>query len=131
MSSHYDQAISAEADLFWRQLARRCAYSPRAAAQLLCISLRQLERNCDWDLHRCPREFFQAQRMAHAAERLAHGEPAKCVALELGYTQISNFSRDFKRHFGQCPTIHAPRLAAVTLAKAAFATAALVNHDAI
>ena len=88
---------------FWLQLAKLCHYDVRAAARHLKITLRQLERICQQDLHRCPREFFHAERMFFAADLVAKGNPIKTVALETGYLYLGNFSRDFKLQFGCTP----------------------------
>lgn len=97
------------AEKSWRELAARAGYQPAAAARLLRVSLRQLERECQRALGCPPREIFQRERMARAAQLLAAGQSAKAVALELGYSQLANFSRDFKQHHGRCPTVFAPR----------------------
>lgn len=97
------------AEKFWRELAVRAGYDPVVAARLHQISLRQLERHCQRALGCTPRDWFQRERMMLAAKLLADGQPAKCVALHLSYSQLANFSRDFKRHHGQCPTAYAPR----------------------
>ena len=94
---------------FWRQLATRAGWEASAAAQDLGISLRQLERLSQQELGTTPHDFFHRERMAAAARFLADGQPAKVVALQLGYTQPSNFSRDFKRHHGRTPSLFAPR----------------------
>lgn len=109
MSSHRDAADVFAAEKSWRELAARADYDPVTAARLLQISLRQLERECQRALGCPPRKFFQGERMARAAQLLAAGKSAKSVALELGYSQLANFSRDFKRHHGRCPTVFAPR----------------------
>ncbi|GDY22084.1 hypothetical protein LBMAG56_34310 [Verrucomicrobiota bacterium] len=95
---------------FWLELAKRSDYDPRSAAAQLRITLRQFERRCQHDLHLRPREFLHTTRLNFAADLLAKGEPAKCVALQLGYTHLSNFSRDFKRHTGFCPKDYIARL---------------------
>lgn len=109
MASHLDVVLVPASEKCWRELAVRAAYQPAVAARLLQISLRQLERQCHRQLGCSPRQFFQRQRMARAAQLLAAGQTAKSVALELGYSQLTNFSRDFRRHHGRSPTVFAPR----------------------
>jgi len=109
MSSRRVDSASTPAVDFWRQLAHQAGYDLQAAARLLQTSLRQLERECQRELRCTPRDWFQQERMKLATQLLADGQPVKVVALHLGYTQLSNFSRDFKRHFGQTPRAFAPR----------------------
>jgi AraC-like DNA-binding protein len=109
MSSHRDVVDVLAAEKSWRELAARADYHPAVAARLLRLSLRQLERHCQRQLGCSPRDLFQRERMARAAQLLAAGQPAKAVALELGYSQLANFSRDFKHHHGRCPTVFAPK----------------------
>ncbi|MEN9576509.1 MAG: hypothetical protein RL514_4364 [Verrucomicrobiota bacterium] len=109
MSSHRLDPAAAAAETFWRPLAVRAQWDTTAAAQLLGLSQRQLERLCQRDLGCSPRAYFQGERMATAARLLASGRLVKAVALELGYTLSANFSRDFKRHHGRPPRLFAPR----------------------
>lgn len=44
------------------------------------------------------------QRFRHARRILLETGSVKTAALELGYTQTANFSRDFKKHHGVCAT---------------------------
>lgn len=94
---------------YWRGLAARAQYDVPAAAQLLGVSLRSLERLCQRDLDCTPTEWFHCERMAAAARLLTAGQSVKVVAAQLGYTLPANFSRDFKRHFGRTPRAFAPR----------------------
>lgn len=73
------------------------------------MSLRQFERLCQQELKTTPNHFFQRERMDTDAQLLANGELAKVVSIQLGCTQLSNFSRDFKRHHGRAPRLFAPR----------------------
>jgi AraC-like DNA-binding protein len=43
--------------------------------------------------------------MQDAYVRLKNAESVKEVALDLGYTQLSNFSRDFKQFYGFSPSL--------------------------
>lgn len=109
MSSHHDCSAESGAEDHWRALAVRAGYDHHNVARLLKLSLRQLERQCRRALGCTPREWLHRERMMLAARLLAEGQPAKCVALRLNYSQLANFSRDFKRHHGQSPTAYAPR----------------------
>ncbi|KAF0179285.1 MAG: Transcriptional regulator AraC family protein [Limisphaerales bacterium] len=89
-------------------LAERSGWDVPAAAELLNVSLRQLERLSQRELGCTPTEWMQCERMAAAVRLLATGQPVKVVAMNLGYTRSANFSRDFKRHFGRNPRTFAP-----------------------
>lgn len=106
----FDHPAKPVVEIVWLELARKSNYDPRAAALQLKITLRQLERRCQHDLHRCPREFMHSERLNFAAHLLAKGEPIKCVAHQLGYIHLSNFSRDFKREFDCSPREYLARL---------------------
>jgi len=90
-------------------LAGQAGWDVPAAARLLGISLRQLERQCQRELGCTPTEWFHCERMAAAVRLLAGRKSVKEVALQLGYTLPANFSRDFKRHHGRPPRAFAPR----------------------
>lgn len=110
MASRQPETAAPSGRDFWGHLARRADWDVTAAAQHLGISLRQLERLCQEQLGCAPRECFQRERMAEAARLLASCQSVKIVAMQLGYTQPANFSRDFKRHFGRTPRAFVPRL---------------------
>ena len=110
MSSRRLEPAAPAVEAFWRSLAQRAQWNVPAAARDLSLSLRQLERLCQRDLGCAPREWFQRGRMAAAARLLAASQSVKVVAMQLGYTQPANFSRDFKRHFGRTPRTFTPRL---------------------
>ena len=50
-----------------------------------------------------PREWLKALRMKFAAEQIGQGVSIKRVAFDLHFSQLSNFSREFKRIHGCSP----------------------------
>jgi len=108
MSSRHIASVAPAARDYWRLLAERAGWDVPAAAQLLGVSLRQLERHCKRDLDCTPTEWFHTERMATAVRLLADRKSVKEVAFQLGYTRPANFSRDFKRQFGRNPRAFAP-----------------------
>ncbi|MFC6633378.1 helix-turn-helix transcriptional regulator [Microbulbifer taiwanensis] len=50
-----------------------------------------------------PQQFQQQQRMAVARERLQKGESISRVCFDLGYRNLSHFSRRFQMQFGSSP----------------------------
>lgn len=50
-----------------------------------------------------PIQFVKSMRLNSAAMRIAEGQPVSQAALDVGYISASQFSRDFKRMYGQSP----------------------------
>lgn len=101
----------------WVVLVKRAEYEPRRLAQLCEISLRQLERFTRDRFGQTLKHWVRSLRLTEAEVLLRNGTSAKSTAIELGYKQLSHFSRDFKKHAG--------------LAPAAFATEAFLGSRAI
>lgn len=108
MSTRHNVSLSPDATARWQSLARRAEWDAGRAAELLGLSLRQLERLSQRDLNCTPSEWLQRERMAAAAQLLGAGQPVKLVAAYLGYSLPANFSRDFKRYHGRTPRTFAP-----------------------
>jgi AraC-like DNA-binding protein len=51
-----------------------------------------------------PAELQQQLRLRQAAERLAAGESATRICFDLGYSNLSHFSRRFQKQFGKPPS---------------------------
>ncbi|MEP4034823.1 AraC family transcriptional regulator [Roseibium polysiphoniae] len=50
-----------------------------------------------------PLQFIKAMRLNHAAMKIAGGKTVNEAALDVGYVSPSQFSREFKRMYGQSP----------------------------
>ena len=50
-----------------------------------------------------PIQFIKAIRLNNAAMRIAEGTTVHEAAMEVGYASSSQFSREFKRMYGQSP----------------------------
>lgn len=50
-----------------------------------------------------PIQFIKSMRLNHAAMKIAEGTNVNVAAMDVGYVSPSQFSRDFKRMFGQSP----------------------------
>src|SRR4051812_9493487 len=87
----------------WDVLAHAAGYRPAELAQVCGVSLRTLQRHFRKSYNMTVREWLRASRLQSAYGRIKAGEPIKRVAIELGYKQLSHFSRDFKREFGMAP----------------------------
>ncbi|WP_407669139.1 helix-turn-helix domain-containing protein [Paenibacillus algicola] len=52
---------------------------------------------------RSPIQFVKSMRLNHAAMKMAGGMNVNDAAMEVGYVSSSQFSREFKRMYGQSP----------------------------
>lgn len=91
----------------WVQLARQCMFSAPGLAKKVGVCERQLQRYTKIHFGQSPQKWLDEQRLLFAAELLRDG-PAfgsvKRVAFDLGYKQLSHFSRNFKSRYGIPPT---------------------------
>lgn len=85
-------------------MARQSGYRARALSQALKISPRQLRRYTR-DYFGCsPQAWLDQQRLHLAGDLLKEHRCIKSVAFQLGFKRASHFSREFKSHYGVCPT---------------------------
>jgi AraC-like DNA-binding protein len=96
---------SADQDLDWQNLAHRSQFKPGKIAQLCGVSSRTVQRHFRQFYGCTLGQWLRDYRLDTAYRRLAAGEAIKVVAIELGYKQLSHFSRDFKRQYGCAPSL--------------------------
>jgi AraC-like DNA-binding protein len=89
----------------WITLARQSAYSANRLSKSMGISRRQLQRYTHELFKRSPQDWLNDQRLTRAADLLKEHRCVKTVAYQLGFKQISHFSRVFKLRYGQCPSV--------------------------
>lgn len=87
----------------WLQLARQAQYRSAVLASLLSVSPRQLHRYTRRVFGRSPQAWLDDQRLSLAGGLLRQWRCVKAVSYELGFKQVSHFSREFKRHYGLSP----------------------------
>ncbi|MEY2935808.1 MAG: hypothetical protein RL033_6557 [Pseudomonadota bacterium] len=87
-----------------RELAPSCRYSARELARLLGMSSRQLQRVFAARIQRRPGRLLKEERLLSARQLLRTASSVKEVAYTLGFRQASQFSRDYKHHFGVRPS---------------------------
>jgi transcriptional regulator GlxA family with amidase domain len=87
----------------WEKLAEEALFDRQKLAQLCSISTRTLDRCFLRERNETAHTWMQELRMNLAWERLPAAQSVKEVAIALGYTQASQFSRDFKARFGIPP----------------------------
>ena len=88
----------------WPARAHTAKYCVHTLAASYGVSVRTLERHIKHEFAWCPHAWLMLVRMQRALELLLDDSSVKETAFELGYGHPHNFSRDFKKHFGYCPT---------------------------
>ena len=90
-------------DRTWEGLAVEANYRPRELATLCKVSLRTLQRHFASNYRLTVSGWMREVRLKQAYERIVKGEQIKAVAYDLGFKQLSHFSRAFKQVHGVCP----------------------------
>lgn len=78
--------------------------STRAIALELHISQRQLQRYTKKAFGKTPQQVVKEERLSKALEMLRAERCVKTVAFNLGFKQVSHFSREFRRAYGISPS---------------------------
>jgi AraC-like DNA-binding protein len=89
----------------WEALADRARFSPAALAALCHVSERTVQRHFRAHYNLTVKGWLNDLRLQRAYKRLLAGDRIKLVAFDLGFKQLSHFSRAFKEKFG-CPPRH-------------------------
>jgi len=87
----------------WREMARSSAYQVDPLSRKWGLSRRQLERYSRKIFGCSPQKWLKGQRLLMAGKMLTRQPSVKTVAIDLGFKQVSHFSREFKRYFGVSP----------------------------
>lgn len=87
----------------WKMMAEGAEYRPGRLANLCGVSLRQLERQFQGDLGESPSQWLRRERMERAKKVLLRLGSATETAWMMGFSQLSNFSQEFKRVVGASP----------------------------
>ena len=96
-------AFPQRSPLDWKALAVAAEFKPGKLAALCGVCPRTIQRHFKKCYGMTLGEWLRNYRLEIAYQKLAKGEPIKCIALDLGYKQLSHFSRDFKKQFGCAP----------------------------
>jgi transcriptional regulator GlxA family with amidase domain len=88
----------------WTELAQQANWSASVLAKKCGVSVRTLERYFLKQMGKNPKAWLAEQRQHHAIELLHDGSSVKETAACLGYKHSTHFSREFKEHWGHCPT---------------------------
>ena len=88
----------------WEDLAEKAKFRPARLAECCGYSLRTLQRHFSKTYGLTVRDWLRQFRIAKAYSLLTSGSRVKVVAVDLGYKQLSHFSRDFKAVIGVPPS---------------------------
>jgi AraC-like DNA-binding protein len=88
----------------WEGLAIKAQFRAAGMAKIIGVSLRTVQRHFRTNYELSVQEWLNSVRLDRALELLRQGERTKEVAFQLGFKQVSHFSREFKRRFGISPS---------------------------
>ena len=88
----------------WEPLAQKSQFRANELAVICNVSLRTLQRHFREHYKVTVSKWLRDVRLRQAYGRLLQGTSVKEVAYDLGYKQLSHFSRDFKDYFGVSPS---------------------------
>lgn len=101
------QCLQADRHHDFKQVIEQHLYSNLSNEELafLCnMSLSTFKRKFTSIYGLSPRQYFLVQKMQLAAAWLKERKRPSDIYLELGYENLSSFSTEFKKHFGQAPS---------------------------
>jgi len=88
----------------WPELARKAKFDVGLLSKELQVSQRQLQRYTKKLFGSSPQNWLNSQRLQQAEQLLKRSRSVKEVSRQMGFKQLSHFSREFKLHFGLSPT---------------------------
>lgn len=88
----------------WLELAHNANWSVGKLAKSCGVSVRTLEGHFLRTNGKTPKVWLSEQRQRIAMELLRNGASVKQTAARLNYKYANHFSREFKNHWGHCPT---------------------------
>jgi AraC family chitin signaling transcriptional activator len=86
-------------------MARQAEFKVSRLARLSGVPLRTLQRHFQKHHKMAVTEWMREVRLGEARIRLLAGGRIKEVAYDLGFKQLSHFSRAFKKQFGIAPSL--------------------------
>ncbi len=92
----------AESD--WMELAKQSKFTAELLAQRLKVSRWQLQRYTKRLFCQSPQRWLNDQRLILAAELLKNCSSIKKVALDLGFSDGSQFCHQFRRRYSRSPS---------------------------
>ena len=98
--------IDLEGTKDWLDRARNADWKAGELAKRCGVSLRTLQRFFIQKFGTTPKVWLFQQRQMEAANQLQRGRWIKETAIDLGYNHQTQFSREFKKHWGYPPSLH-------------------------
>src|SRR6266404_6785429 len=89
---------------YWRRVALESRYCVRSVCTKAGVSQRQLQRYTRLIFGRSPQQWLNEERLMSAGNRLKESRSVKAVAWDLGFKQVSHFSREFRCYYGLSPS---------------------------
>lgn len=89
----------------WESQAAECCFNASNLAARCDVSLRHLQRHFQQQYGLKLQKWLNELRLSKAYELLREANSVKEVTFELGYKQVSHFSREFKRYHGIPPSL--------------------------
>jgi len=87
----------------WEERARKARFQVARLARECGVSERQLRSYVRVKFRTPPHAWMMAVRLGVAPALLAQGFSVKRISAELGFSQPSHFSREFKQFYGVSP----------------------------
>lgn len=88
----------------WPELARQANWSTVKLAERCSVSISTLKRYFTNNMGKTPKKWLLEDRQQHAVKAIQSGFSVKEAACQLGYKYPGQFSREFRRFWGHCPT---------------------------
>jgi AraC-like DNA-binding protein len=88
----------------WPVLAQESSYGRRRLARLLQVSVRTLDRYFQRHLAVSVSRWLREAQLANAYRQVLAGKPLKEVSFDVGFKQLSHFTKCFKARFGVPPS---------------------------
>jgi len=89
----------------WSELAEQAGWSVSALARKCGVTVRTLHRHFREQIGKSTKLWLAEQRQCHGVELLTQGSSIKETASSLAYKQPTNFARQYKKHWGICPSL--------------------------
>jgi AraC-like DNA-binding protein len=88
----------------WEELAKQAKWSVSNLAKLCGVSTETLRQHSKSYMGKSTQAWMAENRQQQAIQLIRDGTSIKETAYHVGYQQQTNFTRQFKTHWGFCPS---------------------------